>query len=361
MGYKAGMTHIVRELDRTGSKAHKKEVVEAVTILETPPMVVVGIVGYIATPNGLRHLGTVWASKLSEGVIRRLYKNYRLAKKKAFTKYQEKLAKPEGKKLQEAKLARMAKYCSVIRVLAHTQMELLKKGQRKAHIMEIQVNGGTTADKVAYAKSLLEQEVPVGKVFEQDEHIDVLGISKGKGYEGVTARWGVTKLARKTHRGLRKVACIGSWHPARVSFTVARAGQDGYHHRTEMHKKIYRLGKGYHKGEDGKMVTNNAWTEADPTDKSITPLGGFPHYGEVKNDFVMLKGSTVGVKRRVITLRKSIRPDTSRRAQEKITLKFIDTSSKVGHGRFQTKAEKEAFMGKLKKQLEREEATTSTA
>lgn len=47
-------------------------------------------------------------------------------------------------------------------------------------------------------------------------------------------RWGVTRLPRKTHRGLRKVACIGSWHPARVGFSVARAGQHGYHHRTEV-------------------------------------------------------------------------------------------------------------------------------
>merc|ERR1712198_342171 len=46
MGYKAGMTHIVREMDRPGSKVNKKEVVEAVTILETPPMMCIGVVGY---------------------------------------------------------------------------------------------------------------------------------------------------------------------------------------------------------------------------------------------------------------------------------------------------------------------------
>ena len=70
-------------------------------------------------------------------------------------------------------------------------------------------------------------------LFWQDECIDVLGASKGHGTEGVITRWGVTRLPRKTHRGLRKVACIGAWHPARVSFSVARAGQHGYHHRTE--------------------------------------------------------------------------------------------------------------------------------
>lgn len=50
IGYKAGMTHIVRDVDKPGSKVHKKEVVEAVTILETPPMIIVGVVGYIDTP-----------------------------------------------------------------------------------------------------------------------------------------------------------------------------------------------------------------------------------------------------------------------------------------------------------------------
>lgn len=38
MGYKAGMSTIVRDLDRPGAKLHKKEIVEAVTIIETPPV-----------------------------------------------------------------------------------------------------------------------------------------------------------------------------------------------------------------------------------------------------------------------------------------------------------------------------------
>jgi large subunit ribosomal protein L3e len=46
-GYKAGMSTIVRDLDRPGAKLHKKEIVEAVTIVDTPPMIVVGLVGYI--------------------------------------------------------------------------------------------------------------------------------------------------------------------------------------------------------------------------------------------------------------------------------------------------------------------------
>lgn len=115
--------------------------------------------------------------------------------------------------------------------------------QKKAHLMEIQVNGGDVVKKVDFAYNFFEKQVPVDAVFQKDEMIDIIGVTKGKGYEGVVTRWGVTRLPRKTHRGLRKVACIGAWHPARVSFTVARAGQNGYHHRTEMNKKIYKLGK----------------------------------------------------------------------------------------------------------------------
>lgn len=77
--------------------------------------------------------------------------------------------------------------------------------------------------------------------------------------------------------------------------------------------------------------------------------GGFPHYGEIRQDFVMLKGCIMGTKKRPITLRKSLIKQTKRVAFEKIALKFIDTSSKFGHGRFQTIEEKKNFMGPLKK------------
>jgi len=76
IGFKAGMTHIVREVDKPGSKTNKKEVVEAVTILETPPLVVVGVVGYIETPRGPRALKTVWAEHLAEDCKRRFYRNW---------------------------------------------------------------------------------------------------------------------------------------------------------------------------------------------------------------------------------------------------------------------------------------------
>lgn len=49
-----------------------------------------------------------------------------------------------------------------------------------------------------------------------------------------------------------------------MQYSVARAGQKGYHHRTEMNKKIYRIGNG--------TEPNNGGTKADLTNKRITPM-----------------------------------------------------------------------------------------
>merc|ERR1712077_175454 len=116
LGFKAGMTHIVREADRPGSKVNKKEIVEAVTIIETPPMMSVGVVGYIDTPRGLRALKTVWAEHIGEEAKRRFYKNWSGSKKKAYTKYSTKWSDPLGKKEIEKDFAKIKKYCSVVRV-----------------------------------------------------------------------------------------------------------------------------------------------------------------------------------------------------------------------------------------------------
>jgi large subunit ribosomal protein L3e len=344
MGYKAGMTHIMREVNKPGSKLHKRETVEPVTIIECPPMIVVGLVGYLETPRGLRALTTVWTQHLEESLKRRFYKNWYRSKKKAFDRYAARVADEKNKE-QQSELERMKKFCTVIRVLAHTQVKKIRQRQKKAHLMEIQVNGGSVSDKVDWGRSLFERKVPVDSIFSANDMIDVIGVTRGKGVKGVISRFGCRRLQRKTHRGNRKVACIGAWHPARVSRTIARAGQRGYHHRTEINKKIYRIGQAA-KGADGKL-NPNATTQADLTVKSITPLGGFVHYGEVNEDYVMVKGCVMGPKKRVITLRKTLLTQTKRSALEDIQLKWIDTASKFGHGRFQTKDEKDRFFGPM--------------
>jgi len=123
-------------------------------------------------------------------------------------------------------------------------MKYLNYRMKKNQVMEVQVNGGSVADKVDFGYKLFEKEVRVDSVFKDSEMLDVIGVTKGHGVTGVIKRFGVKHLEKKTHRGYRRVGCIGSWHPARVRWSVARTGNYGYHHRTEMNKKVFRIGKG---------------------------------------------------------------------------------------------------------------------
>lgn len=135
MGFKAGMTHIIRDVDKPGSKLHKKETCEPVTIIECPPLVIVGLVGYGMTHRGPRTIGTVWSQHLSDALKRRFYKNWHKAKRKAFTKYAAKYE--DGAKGIQEQLEMLKKHSSVVRVLAHTQPEKVQIGFKKAQLMEI--------------------------------------------------------------------------------------------------------------------------------------------------------------------------------------------------------------------------------
>jgi len=348
VGFKAGMTHVIREVEKPGSKLHNKETSEPVTVIETPPITVVGCVGYVKTPNGVKKLKTIWAKHVNDGFKKRVVRNwYKTKKTPAFSK----LAARYGSEKDLDKMKElMKKYCTSIRAICHTQMVVNSKKRirsvqsKKDPIMEFQVNGGTIAEKIDFVVSKFEQDLRVKDVFNMEEMIDVICITKGKGFKGVTSRWHTKKLPRKTHKGLRKVACIGAWHPARIQYSVARAGQKGYHHRTEINKKIYRVG-------DKDDMKKSGMTEADITNKSINPMGGWPLYGFVRNDFLMIKGSCGGPRRRMVTLRKSLLSHaTSRTALEKVNLKLIDTTSKKGKGLFQTTEEKKAYYGPTKRE-----------
>lgn len=61
-------------------------------------------------------------------------------KKKTYTKYVSKYK--DGVKDIEHELGRIAKFCTIVRVIAHTQVKKLNLRLRKALIMEIQLNGG---------------------------------------------------------------------------------------------------------------------------------------------------------------------------------------------------------------------------
>ncbi|KAI5189681.1 large subunit ribosomal protein L3e [Nematocida minor] len=341
--YKAGMTHVLRVGEREGSKLNKREIVDPVTVLETPKCVVFGLVGYKKTPQGLKNVKTVLAEHIDESVKRRYYKRYYRSQKTALSNYP--LKYKNGVIEQEIQAIRES--ADVIRVLIHSQAPKIKiLNTKKAHIMESQLNGGTIQEKIDFALNNFEKEISVQDCFEKQEMIDIIGVTKGKGFQGCTKRWGTTILPRKTNKGLRKVACIGAWHPSRVMYSVPRAGQTGFHHRVMQNKRVYLVGDG-----QDKTVCK---TEFDLTEKTINPMGGFCGYGNVNNDFLMVKGSVVGPRKRVLVLRKVVGRKFKGINAEPINIKFIDTSSKIGSGRFQTSAEKEEFYGKVKSEIEAE-------
>ncbi|KAJ8784052.1 hypothetical protein J1605_009095 [Eschrichtius robustus] len=142
--------------------------------------------------------------------------------------------------------------------------------------------------------------------------------------------------------------CLLPINQKKVHLMEIQARQKGYHHCIEINKKIHKIGQGY-LIKDRKLIKKNVSTDYDLSDKSIKPLCGLVHCGEVTNGFVMLKGCVLGNKKQVLTLRESLLVQTQLWALKKTDLKFIDTTSKFGHGCFQTVEEKKVFMGPLKK------------
>ena len=82
--------------------------------------------------------------------------------------------------------------------------------QSEAALASSVVDGRCIADKVEFYQSLFGKEVSVSSVFNKDEMIDVTSCTRGHGYKGSYP------LGCKTHRGLKKDVCTGTWHPARV-------------------------------------------------------------------------------------------------------------------------------------------------
>ncbi|MCE7697990.1 MAG: 50S ribosomal protein L3, partial [Methanobacterium paludis] len=105
------------------------------------------------------------------------------------------------------------------------------------------------------------------------------------------------------------VGSIGPWNPSRTMWTVAMAGQMGYHKRTEFNKKILKIGG------------------ADEVD-AVNPDGGFVKYGLVKNGYFIVKGSVPGPSKRLVMLRKAIRPHGKHDDVPQIS--YISTASKQG-------------------------------
>ena len=289
-GYKAGMTHAFIIDYRPRSTTAGQEIQVPVTVLEVPPLKVCAIRFYQDTAYGRKAVGEVWSKTLDKELSRRL---------PVPKEYDEKSGWAEAEKLQY----------DDIRALAYTQPVLVSGlPKKRPELMEIRVGGGKMDDRLAYAKTVLGKTVTIKDFTKEGQMIDVSSITKGKGWQGVTKRWGTKLLMHKNSKHRRLVGTLGTKRPNYVRRSVPQGGQRGFHQRTELNKRILKIGD---KGEE------------------VTPRGGFLHYGDVRNSYIVVHGSVPGPTKRIVRLREPVRLGGVKLA-EPPQVTFVSIESKQG-------------------------------
>jgi len=287
LGYKAGMTHAFIVDYRPTSTTSGREVIMPVSVVETPPIKIAAVRTYEKSISGLQSTGEIWAEKLDSELSKRL---------------------PLNKKNKKKNLD-FSKDADEIRVLVYTQPKLVTGIPKKTpEIREMRVSGGSIEEQIEYAKKILGKELKVNDAVTEGDMLDIIAVTTGKGFQGHVKRWGVKLLTHKNSKHRRMIGTAGSWHPNWIQATVPQAGQMGYHQRTEYNKRILKIGE---KGED------------------INPNGGFPHYGLVRNSYVLIHGSIPGPTKRLISMRDAIRYKRGVEV-EKPEISYISTTSKQG-------------------------------
>jgi large subunit ribosomal protein L3 len=272
-GFKAGMTHVAYIEKDPNSPYNDQEIFCPVTILDAPPLLMYGIRIYKKTVEGMRAIAEAQAESVKD--------NKYLARKIAppkDAKPSEQLAKLDEIVSKETNLE--------IRGLVATQPHLASLSRKKPDLMEIKIGGSKAQESYQYAKDHFGKEIRAFDVLKTGQIIDVAAVSKGKGTQGPVKRMRVHRIQHKSRKSVRKVGCLGPETPSRIPWTTPRGGQMGFHQRTEYNKQIIKISE---KGEE------------------INPRGGFIRYGLVKGDYILIKGSVPGAKKRLIRLRSSIR------------------------------------------------------
>ena len=269
-GFKAGCVQIVSIDDRDKVPNAGKQLVSLGTVLVTPPVLILGIRGYSKDHYGRHAEFDVYA----EDIPKSFSKEITLVNK------QENALENAEKRLKQIK--------EIFAIVA-VSPRAAGLEQKKPYVFEASVSGGDVQKQFTHVKELLGKEIKIDQIFETGATVDVAAITKGKGWQGVIQRWGVKKKQHKSRKTVREVGSLGPISPQSIMYTVPRAGQMGFHQRVEYDKRI--------------MVMGNANDEQI----KINPDGGFKHFGLVKGDFIILKGSVPGTYRRLIKLRSQIR------------------------------------------------------
>jgi large subunit ribosomal protein L3 len=282
-GYKAGMTHLVLNDDYSHSLTKGMEIAVPATIIETPPMRVVGFRLYKDTNYGKRAITEAWAGAATgEGGD--------------LSAMEEIITKSEDNQALS------------LHLIASTAPKVVSGvPKKKQDLMEIKMSGEVDKD-LEYAKEAFGKELKINDVIKEGDFVDVTAVTTGKGTQGPVKRWGImiqNAKAKRSGRG-RHVGAIGGWTPRRVRWRVPQLGQTGYQQRTEYNKRIMKV------GENGE---------------EITPKGGFVKYGIVRNEYIVLKGSVPGPKKRLVRISHAIRPHPKLGVPE---IDYISTKSQQG-------------------------------
>lgn len=267
-GYKVGMSHIMAVDYRKKSTTAGQEIRMPVTIVEIPPMKVIGARGYIQDTYGLRTLTEAWEKKIDKDLERTL----------PIPKGHN--AKAAWKKMSDSDLEE-------VRLLVHTQPRMVTGiPKKRPEIMEMAVGGGSVDAQVEFAKEMMGKEFTMSDFTQDGEMLDAIAVTTGYGFQGHVKRWGVKLLTHKNSKHRRMIGNLGPFSPGYVVSTVPQAGQTGYHQRTEYNKRLLKIG--------------------DNPDE-INPKGGFLNYGLIRGNYALLHGSLPGPSKRLIRFRKAVR------------------------------------------------------
>ena len=268
-GFKAGCVQIVSIDDREKVPNAGKQLVSLGTVLVTPPVLILGVRGYSKDHDGLHAEFDVYAEDIPKYISKEI------------------TVKNKEGALDEAE-KRLKKIKEIFAIVA-VSPRAAGLEMKKPYIFEAMVSGGDIQKQFTHVKELLGKEIKIDQIFETGASVDVEAITKGHGWQGVLKRWNVKKKQHKSRKTVREVGSLGPISPQSVMYTVPRAGQFGFHQRIEYDKRIMIMGN----TEDEQI--------------KINPDGGYKHFGLVKGDFIILKGSVPVTYRRLIKLRSQIR------------------------------------------------------
>lgn len=268
--YKAGMMSAAVKDNTADSMTKGKEIVVPVTVLECPSMKIFSVRFY--------KYGKVLSEVLNDNVDKEMKKKIKLPKKAI-------------KKIEEIK-----EYDD-ISIIVYSQVK--KTNLKKTpDMVEIGLQG-SVEEKLNFVKENLGKEISVLDFFEKGQLVDLKGLTKGKGLQGPVRRFGITLKSHKSEKGVRRPGSLGPWHPARVSFRVPMAGQLGMFTRTTYNNKIIDLGKAEDK------------------------FKGMKKYGDVKTDYIVVKGSIQGPSKRQLVITAPLRTTKKQLKKELELIKIL--------------------------------------